>query len=152
MASPAAVKDYVARWMELGKRLHVGASPPLSLRRGIAGETYSVAFEHLWERVLAAPAHAYLEGEEATIGDMLGADWETVACARCGLPHPCPALGPRPALACPCNDLADWPNLDTVAPHPPVRTFEQLTAIQARLVAREAEAEIEAARGKLATL
>lgn len=77
---------------------------------------YSAEFESCWQRIEAEATHAYLEGTEETIADLLSGRWEIDTCCRCGLPVPMCIRGPVSSGPCPCADLDHWPNDSTLPP------------------------------------
>lgn len=135
MASPDQVKQYLAYWFQLGKRvlLH-GGREVISPQPIITGDRYSPEFEACWQRVTdSTSGDCYLEGTHQTIGELLSSAWEIQPCARCEMPVPMPDLGVM-GLGCPCEDLPFWPDLETPKPRSPVSSAHQLGQIRDRLV------------------
>jgi len=136
MASETQVKQYLADWFQLGKKLlindHAELPHPL-----FEGSDYSRAFERCWAAVSCPQLsyNCYLEGTETSIGQLLDEDWEIAPCARCTMPVALPVAGVSPVL-CPCHDLPSWPNLNLPKPRKPVNTQVSLREICRRLVAK----------------
>lgn len=142
MAREWKVKQYLACWLQLGKKvwLRNGAIARVS-QETIAGESYSGEFEQMWEEVRSGESgDCYLEGTSETVGELMNPDWEIVSCARCTMPKPVKTSG-MPCLSCPCEDLANWPNAEIPAPRSPVNNRDKLEAIRDRLdqMARRAD-------------
>lgn len=126
MASDTQVKQYLANWFQLGKKLIVNnqAELPSSL---FEGKDYSRAFERCWTTVSCPKLsyRSYLEGTEISIGQLLDDDWDIHPCARCTMPIALPVAGVSPAQ-CPCHDLPSWPNMDFPKPRQPmIKQLEQ---------------------------
>lgn len=133
MASEEQVKQYLAHWFQVGKKvlLHNG-DETFDLAVIIKGEGYSPEFEAFWEKVRASTKDYYLEGTTQTIRELLSDHWEVLACARCQMPVPLMVAGYQ-AVLCPCQDLGLWPNDTVPPPHCPVQTYAHLRRIQSRL-------------------
>jgi hypothetical protein len=141
MATSTEVKEYLAKWLQMGKKVLVNDTE-LTLTQVINGENYSPEFEQLWHQLIQSStgsagsitnAIAYLEGANETIQDLLKPEWEILSCAVCDLPVPTLSLGFREIKACPCDDLKMHPNLETIAPRSPVKTSSYLQKISDRL-------------------
>ena len=133
MASQQEVKEYLAYWLQLGKRVVFGGGQEVvQVRSVIQGNQYSPEFEASWQKILAAPAGCYLEGTDQTIQDLLSEDWVLHPCSRCFMPVPLPLYGITP-LSCPCSDIPLWPNTELPLPRSPVDTQSQLATIRDRL-------------------
>lgn len=134
MATPTEVRQYLAHWFQLGKRIFLrNGQEALLPDPVIQGDRYSDAFEECWRRITAPEAgDCYLEGTQQTIQQLLAAEWELLPCARCTLPVPVYSHGVNSA-PCPCNDLRGWPNLDLPLPRPPISSRECLQNICQRL-------------------
>jgi hypothetical protein len=141
MASQNQVKEYLAHWFQLGKKVVLRNGDDLQLPRPILQpENYSPEFERCWQQVLAPQSgDCYLEGTDQTIAQLLSPAWEIQNCARCGMPIPTHARGLPPAC-CPCFDLKNWPDLEMPQPRLPAKTHDHLTDLCQRLTQR---AEIE---------
>lgn len=135
MASSAQVKQYLAYWFQLGKKIQVnGGKEALLPQPVIQGDRYSDEFENCWQRVTAADAgDCYLEGTSQTVAELLSPAWEVNPCARCEMPVPVPNLGVK-SLECPCNDLPSWPDTSIPQPRSPVSSQAQLSQIRDRLM------------------
>ena len=136
MASEQQVKQYLAYWFQLGKKLVIrnGAESVL-LKSVIEGDRYSAEFEAYWQRITAPDAgDCYLEGTEQTIQELLQPEWEVMPCARCAMPVPMRQVGMPPG-ACPCYDLSSWPsNNELPSPRSPIDSQARLTQIRDRLI------------------
>jgi hypothetical protein len=134
MASSSQVKQYLAFWFQLGKKVVVGnGKMALSPQSVIAGDRYSPEFEACWQAIdREGSAECYLEGTTQTIAQLLSAEWELYPCVRCEMLVPVKQLG-LPHATCPCSDLPTWPNLDVPRPRLPVNTQRYLSDIRQRL-------------------
>lgn len=135
MASEFQVRQYLAYWFQLGKKvLSRNGAEAFLPQPVIAGDHYSQAFEDLWQ-YLKSPAgsNAYLEGTPNTIRELLTPAWDISACSRCAMPVPLPNTGMSP-IDCPCNDLPGWPNLEMPQPRSPVSSQSRLVEIRDRLL------------------
>jgi hypothetical protein len=130
MANKQEVKQYLAHWFQLGKKVIVGNGNQSFLPSSVLnGDYYSPEFEECWEQILSLEIRdCYLEGTQETIAELLTPAWEMLACGRCAMPVPIRSVG-MPALFCPCNSLPTWPNTELPAPRSPVNSQEQLTEI-----------------------
>ena len=134
MASEQEVRQYLAYWFQLGKKVVIdNAQQAILPQPVIQGELYSQEFEDCWQLLLSTDADCYLEGTEETIAQLLSPAWNVSACARCAMPIPARDVG-MPPLSCPCNDLSGWPNTEVPAPRSPVNTQRQLMEIRERLL------------------
>lgn len=136
MADQQRVKDYLAYWLQTGKRLFYSAVPEGHQFKSILqGNRYSKEFESCWEQVSdPASGEAHLEGMTQTIQELLSPEWEIMACSRCEMPIPMVMMGTN-SDACPCSDLDLWPNLEVPQPRSPVDSNRRLLAIHTRLLA-----------------
>ena len=136
MASPAQVKQYLAYWFQLGKKLVVKQGQFKVLPQPvIQGNQYSPEFESYWERIIRGEwKDCHLEGTVQTIEQLLSPNWDVSACARCSMPVPTLILGVRDSADCPCFDMPFWP--DNQLPHPraPIDSQSQLSLIRDRLL------------------
>ncbi|MEE3717140.1 hypothetical protein V2H45_10320 [Tumidithrix elongata RA019] len=142
MATYNVVKDYLAQWMQVGKKVWLQSeNRAVGIRKVIEGEKYAQEFESLWSEISTTKANeAYLEGTEETIQDLLSNKWELVECARCSLPVACLDMGAREISACPCSTMRLWPNLETIPPRKPVKTTRYLNNICDRLLEKRSPA------------
>lgn len=133
MASQQQLKQYLAYWFQLGKRLLLRDGKALLPQPVIEGDRYSAEFESVWELILT-PEHrdSYLEGTSQTIGQLLTQYWDINDCPRCSMPVPMLELGVQTSL-CPCNDLPDWPNNELPLPREPVDSRGKLRSIAQKL-------------------
>lgn len=133
MASEQKVKQYLAYWFQLGKKVLTPNGQTILPQPVIQGDRYSQEFEDCWRHILAASGDSHLEGTEQSIAQLLTPAWELADCARCSMPVPVRSVGIA-SLFCPCNDLATWPNTEIPAPRSPVNSQAQLTDIRDRLL------------------
>ncbi|GAP95887.1 hypothetical protein NIES2104_24130 [Leptolyngbya sp. NIES-2104] len=134
MASEQQVRQYLAYWFQLGKRLmtHNGKQA-IKLNSVIAGDRYSDEFEACWNLVRSPDSgDCYIEGTTQTIQELLSPEWEINPCARCEMPVPMRSVG-MPPSECPCSDLPSWPNSEMPQPRSPVSTPNSLQKIRDRL-------------------
>jgi len=135
MASEQEVRQYLAYWFQLGKKVVLNngqqaIKPQIVIQRN----QYSQDFEDCWQQLQSSNlSECYLEGTEYSIAKLLSPAWEINSCARCAMPVPIPSVG-VPALSCPCDDLPSWPNTEISAPRSPVDSQAQLTEIRNRLL------------------
>lgn len=132
MAQATEIKEYLACWMQLGRRL-ILSDRAVSLDQVIAGDHYTTRFEEIWQEGQSHPESTSLEGSSLTLKELLAPSYELLSCPRCNLPLPSASLGPRSAQPCPCDNLNLWPNFDTVPPRQPVDTTAKLRSICHRL-------------------
>jgi len=135
MASEQEVRQYLAYWFQLGKRVIVNNTQQvIKPKLVIQSSQYSQEFENCWQQLKASDLNeSYLEGTEQSIAELLTPAWEMNSCARCAMPVPIPSVG-VPSLSCPCNDLPTWPNTEVPAPRSPVNSQAQLADIRDRLL------------------
>ncbi|GAB4374993.1 MAG: hypothetical protein Kow00121_20140 [Elainellaceae cyanobacterium] len=135
MASLDQVRQYLAYWFQLGKRLVINNGQEKVLPQPvIQGNRYSPEFEACWQQVMQVEGrNCYLEGTLETINQLLSSEWDIESCARCDMPVPMLSLGMRDPT-CPCSDLPYWPNTELPPPRSPVDSYGQLNAIRARLL------------------
>jgi hypothetical protein len=135
MASTDQVKQYLAFWFQLGKRLVINNGQEFCLPQPVMqGDRYSPEFEACWQRVMALSGkNCYLEGTVQTVDHLLSSEWDVESCARCEMPVPILSLGNR-SPDCPCVDMPQWPNADLPAPRVAVDSRSQLDRIRDRLV------------------
>lgn len=133
MASQQQVKQYLAYWFQLGKKILPRNGEALLPQPVIEGDRYSAQFERIWQLVLT-PEHrdSYLEGTNQTIGQLLTSGWDISDCPRCSMPVPTIDLGIQSSL-CPCNDLPSWPNNELPKPRDPVDSQGKLRSICQKL-------------------
>ena len=135
MASQQEVKQYLAYWFQLGKKVAIGnGKASLLLKEVIKGDRYSDEFEECWQKIISpAAGNCYLEGTQETIAELLSPAWAVNPCARCTMPVPVSNVG-MPSELCPCSDLSNWPNTELPPPRSPVNTQDQLRGIRDRLL------------------
>lgn len=140
MASPQQVKEYIAYWFQLGKRVAIGNGAEfLHSKSVLHGDRYSAEFEFCWQRLLSTDTgDCYLEGTTQTIAQLLSPNWELIECARCQLPIPAKTTGIL-SSNCVCDDLSNWPNLNLPAPHLPLGSRKHLDKICSDLVKKQEE-------------
>ena len=139
MASEQEVKQYLAYWFQLGKKVYVrngqdALQPTSILNNHGNGNGYSYEFEACWQQIrIAGMGNCYLEGTNQTLAEMLTQQWEISACARCEMPVPVQSAG-IPDPACPCDDLPTWPNTELPQPRSPIASQSHLLGIRDRLL------------------
>lgn len=135
MASEHQVRQYLAYWFQLGKKVAIDNGETVILPEPvIQGDRYSQEFEDCWQLVRAPESgDCYLEGTHQTIAELLSPAWDIMACARCSMPVPMPTIG-TPPLECPCIDLPNWPNLEIPLPRAPISSQSRLIEIRDRLM------------------
>ncbi len=141
MASQRQVKEYLAHWFQLGKKIVLRNGADIQLPHPITQqENYSPEFETCWQHILAPQSgDCYLEGTEQTIAQLLSPAWEIQNCARCRMPIPMQTKG-MPPSCCPCFDLKTWPDLEMPQPRLPVSTEDYLVDLCKRLT-QQADSE-----------
>ncbi|MEA5616325.1 hypothetical protein VB711_00515 [Cronbergia sp. UHCC 0137] len=134
MATKQEVKEYLAYWFQLGKKvIAVNGKVSFLPESVIESDRYSQEFEECWSKILStAVGDCYLEGTQETIAELLTPAWEVLPCGRCEMPVPIRSVG-MPVLSCPCNNLPNWPNTELPSPRSPVSSQDQLMAICDRL-------------------
>ena len=139
MASETRVKEYLAYWFQLGKKVVFAKSGETVLPEPIfTGKHYSLSFEACWQRILLVCADAYLEGTDQTIQQLLSPAWDIIPCARCTMPVPVSNTA-IPFPYCSCQDLAGWPNLELPLPRIPTDSQQSLSIIHQRLLQQSNE-------------
>ena len=134
MASEHQVRQYIAYWFQLGKKvlIHNGKEALLP-QPVIRGDRYSEEFESCWQKIISpASGDCHLEGTQETIAQLLAPGWDVSPCGRCQMPVPIKTVGMPPEL-CPCNDLPNWPNTEVPQPRSPVSSQSRLIEIRDRL-------------------
>jgi hypothetical protein len=134
MASSLEVKQYLAHWFQLGRKVYVHNGDVALLPSKIFHDTnYSAEFEHCWELILSdRSGDCYLEDTCQTIDELLAPQWDLVDCARCSMPIPLQVAG-IPPENCPCINLSHWPNHEVPAPKSQLAVRSKLANIQERL-------------------
>jgi|GEM_PF-2047825 len=128
------VKEYLAHWFQLGKKLVNPQTNETILPQPIYqnGE-YSRNFEQCWQYVTdPRNGNFYLEGMPQSIQELLSPQWELVSCARCDLPVPL-RQGGNQSLLCPCHDLDSWPNTELPQPRRGINSTHHLKRLGDRL-------------------
>jgi hypothetical protein len=83
MASIIEVKEYLAYWFQLGKRVVMPKSQKKLLPRPVfEGSEYSSIFEQYWQEILTTKEDCYLDGTEQSIKELLTPAWEIINCSR----------------------------------------------------------------------
>lgn len=77
MASEQAVKEYLAYWFQLGKKVVIGDRTQSVIPQQIMqGEGYGQEFENCWQQITAPNVgNSYLEGTLETISELLTENW-----------------------------------------------------------------------------
>ena len=135
MAESTQVKQYLAYWFQLGKRVIVPTRSSFCLPKEIfQGDRYAPEFEECWALITAPQmGDCYLEGTTQTIKQLLSPQWEITNCARCFMPVPTLQLGIVRDPSCVCDDLNNWPNNQLPTPRSPINNHQKLTRIQKSL-------------------
>jgi len=134
MASKEQVKQYLAYWFQLGKKVIMSKSEKTFLpSRVFEGDRYSSEFETCWQEITASNKDdCYLQGTSQTIQQLLSSAWSITSCARCAMPIPMIDLGfSNPD--CPCSDLDNWPNSELPPPRSPINNQKRLNQLRQRL-------------------
>jgi hypothetical protein len=134
MASIPEVKQYLAHWFQLGKKVYIrNGDIALLPSRIFHHMNYSPEFDRCWDLLVAdRSGDCYLEGTNQTIAQLLSPMWELVDCARCNMPIPLLIAGIA-AENCPCVNLPNWPNTEIPAPISHVAVRSKLVDMQDRL-------------------
>ncbi len=134
MASEEKVKEYLAYWFQLGKKVLGKNNETISPKSVINGYVYSEEFEKSWKKIVSSGSNDYhLEGTSETIADLLSPTWNIVSCVRCDMPVPTIERGIK-APECPCHDLPLWPNTSLPQPRSPKDSQKHLNSIRKRLI------------------
>lgn len=134
MASEQNVRQYLAYWLQLGKKVLIrNGQEALQPSPVIEGDHYSAEFEDCW-RIVRSPesGDCYLEGTDQTISELLSPQWEINGCSRCTMPVPTRSVG-MPPDNCPCFDLPSWPDTENPQPREPISSQTLLGQIRDRL-------------------
>lgn len=134
MASEQQVKQYLAYWLQLGKKVVVrNGQETIQPKTIIVGDRYSQEVEDIWNFVRSPESgNCYIEGTEQPFSELLSSNWEINPCSRCAMPVPIRTVG-MPPESCPCFDLPNWPDTETPQPRDPVSTQALLLKIRDRL-------------------
>jgi hypothetical protein len=140
MASLLEVKQYLAHWFQLGKKVYVRNGDLGLLPDKIFHDThYSAEFDQCWELIISdRSGECYLEDTCQTIDELLTPEWDLVDCARCSMPIPLRIAG-IPQESCPCLNLPHWPNTEIPSPRSQVAVRSKLANIQDRLTKSSAD-------------
>lgn len=135
MASKDQVKQYIAYWLQLGKKVVIrNGDRSLLPEKIIVGDRYSEEFEACWQQILSPDSgDCYIEGTDETIAELLNSQWEIISCSRCVMPIPLRTQG-MPPNCCPCFDLSTWPNPELPHPRSPVCNQAHLSSIRHRIL------------------
>lgn len=135
MASEYQVKEYLAYWFQLGKKIAIENGKEIMLPKPIfTGDRYSQEFEECWQKIMIVKGqNCYLEDTEETIANLLSEEWVIDPCARCLMPIPLRTHG-MPALCCPCYDIPTWPNTELPLPRGGINSRDHLISIRDRLL------------------
>lgn len=141
MASEQQVKQYLAHWFQLGRRVFGPQDTVLCPSLVIAGDRYSAAFEACWQTIAQQGGQDfYLEGTIQTIAELLTPAWEVERCSRCPMLVPM-RVGGMPTGWCPCSEIPSWPNFDVPQPRLPGNHRRHLSHIHARVQQPEHQSE-----------
>lgn len=143
MASEVQVKQYVALWLQLGKKvLAQGGQQVLYPQPVLEGDQYSAEFNQCWQVISASDAgDCYLEGTDLTIRNLLTEQWQVIDCSRCAMPLPIPDAGIA-SPECPCHDLPSWPNEELPQPRRPIDNKHYLRGICSRLTTDDSQSPV----------
>ena len=91
MASKQAVKQYLAYWFQLGKKVVIGSNGKAILPQPIMqGGGYSQEFENCWQQITSPDAgESYLEGTAETINELLTDTWQVCLALVAPCLYPC---------------------------------------------------------------
>lgn len=129
MATTEQVRQYLAHWFQLGRRVFGKSNIEWCPQTVIQGDRYSAEFEACWSAILEHGGEdCYLESTEQTLAQLLSASWELEPCSRCPLLVPIKVNGIQTG-ACPCSELSSWPNFEVPMPRLPVDSQARLTHI-----------------------
>lgn len=131
MALDQEVKQYLAHWFQLGRKVVLPSGQTILPSKVFAQDHYSVEFKQCWQQLIDQP-QAYLEGTQQTIQELRSNSWQINSCARCGMPVPIVDSGIS-SLDCPCSELDTWPNQDLPKPRTAVNSDHYLQGILTRL-------------------
>jgi hypothetical protein len=139
MASLPEVKQYLAHWFQLGRKVYVRNGDVAVLpSRVFQDMEYSAEFDRCWELVTSAHSgDCYLEDTTQTIAELLSSKWDVVDCVRCNMPVPLPVVSVVVNDGCPCINISHWPNDAMPAPIARSVVGSKLQALQQRLSAGE---------------
>jgi hypothetical protein len=140
MASLPEVKQYLAHWFQLGRKVYVRNGERAILpSRVFQDMEYSDEFDRCWELVTSAQSgDCYLEDTTQTIAELLTSKWDVVDCARCNMPVPLPVISAVPSDGCPCINISHWPNGEMPAPIARTVVGSKLQSLQQRLISADA--------------
>lgn len=141
MATPQQVKEYLACWFQIGKRVAIHSGTEfLHPQSVLQGDRYSPEFEKCWQQLLTETAlgDCYLEGTDQKIAELLEPNWDLIGCSRCQLPIPVKVTGTE-YEACVCSNMPNLPNLDLPSPHLPVSNRSYLFKICSDLIKKNEE-------------
>ena len=150
MASSSEVKQYLAHWFQLGRKVYIQNGDLAVLPTKVFQDThYSAEFERCWEVVVSKQSgDCYLEDTSQTVAELLTAEWDVVDCARCSMPVPLQVLGALPIEGCPCINLPHWPNNELPAPISRAVISSKLLNLQHRLTNIGAAVPVNAANDR----
>ncbi len=134
MASTTQVKEYLAHWFQLGKKLVWRNGEETLLPQPILqSDRFSPQFESCWQKIMSIGGKdCYLENSTESVEELLSSKWDINGCSQCNMPVAIVKSGIQ-SLDCLCSDLDNWPNNELPAPRLPVNNKTQLNKIRARL-------------------
>lgn len=136
MASELTVKQYLALWLQVGKRVSSLQGDVLAMPTQIReGKSYSWQFEQCWHQLLRHPHRYYLTGTDLTFEQLLSPAWDLETCPRCVMLVPIGHGPPTEKAMCPCADLCSWPNNELPQPRLPVDEVPLMQELRRRLEA-----------------
>ncbi|NEN91618.1 MAG: hypothetical protein F6K48_23015 [Okeania sp. SIO3H1] len=138
MASHNQVKQYIAYWFQLGKKVLIrNGKVAIKPQAVLLGDRYSQDFESCWQQILSSESgDCFLEGTHQTITELLSPEWDISNCARCLMPIPSRVKG-MPPDCCPCFDLPSWPDNEKPLPRSPINNRSYLLGICERLLNKQ---------------
>ncbi len=133
MASESQVKEYLACWLQVGKRiLHDSGNREFHDPRIVNKRGYTSEFESWWDEFRENAHHWHLEGCNNALDVLFTPQWDIVDCALCVMPVPKLVAGVNDPN-CTCSDLELWPNLEIPKPHTPNDMQDKLTKLRKKL-------------------
>ena len=139
MATESQIKQYLACWLQVGKRvIHDDGEQDFHPPKILNDSGYSQEFEDWWDDVCQNASHWHLEGCDRALDALFSPHWDIVECPLCVMPVPKLVAGVNDA-SCTCSDLELWPNLDLPKPHTPEDTHYKLKSLRDKLRLLEGE-------------
>ena len=141
MATTEQVRQYLAHWFQLGRKVLGKTDVAWCPQPVIQGDRYSPEFEACWAAMLEQRGEdCYLESTEQTVAQLLSEAWAIETCSRCPLLVPVKVSG-IPTGTCPCSELSSWPNFEVPMPRLPVDSRARLNHICERVQTAQPSAQ-----------